>query len=214
MPPGALLRLPGRARGRGLRARGRPRRPPRQRHQARATHLAPTPAIATRARTLRVGARRHDLPHMAIVRGAASAVGVLPDRAELTRARACIRSTAAANSRTSTFMGDKHLFWSADHQAVVALRIGARSSRRARLALRSRSAHRARDPRFPPVRRCAGSRAGVLRSAGAGSFAVSRSRLRLFKLGELATIRLDEFTLAGKRWEDLRQAATARSRKS
>ena len=28
----------------------------------------------------------------------------------------------------------------------------------------------------------------------------------LFKLGELATIRLDEFTLAGKRWEDLRQA--------
>jgi len=28
----------------------------------------------------------------------------------------------------------------------------------------------------------------------------------LFKLGELATIRLGEFTLAGKRWEDLRQA--------
>ncbi len=34
----------------------------------------------------------------------------------------------------------------------------------------------------------------------------------LFKLGELAVIRLDEFSLAGKRWEDLRQAVNRSTR--
>jgi len=130
----------------------------------------------------------------------------LPDQAELERARDLYRAHGGGEFAHLTFMGDKHLFWAADHQAVIAY-----GSIRDRLvALGS------------PC----GTDAGIDRAVlDFRHFADSQDRVPLFyevlepdlsryhdhgfdlfKLGELALVRLEEFSLAGKRWEDLRQA--------
>ena len=130
----------------------------------------------------------------------------LPDREELVRAKALYATHGGGEFAHLTFMADKHLFWAADHQAVIAY-----GSVRDRLvALGS------------PC----GSDAGIARAIlDFRHFADAQDRVPvfyevlepdlslyhdhgfdLFKLGELALVRLDEFSLTGKRWEDLRQA--------
>jgi len=129
-----------------------------------------------------------------------------PDHAELEQARSLYQKYGGGEFAHLTFMGDKHLFWAADHQAVIAY-----GSVRDRLvALGS------------PC----GTDAGIDRAIlDFRHFADSQDRMPifyevlepdlsryhdhgfdLFKLGELALVRLEEFSLAGKRWEDLRQA--------
>jgi phosphatidylglycerol lysyltransferase len=103
-------------------------------------------------------------------------------------------------------MGDKHLFWSADRHAVVAygavrdrlVALGSPSGPEAaikRAILDFRHFADAQD-RVPVFYEVLEPDLSLYHDLG----------FDLFKLGELATIRLDEFTLAGKRWEDLRQA--------
>jgi phosphatidylglycerol lysyltransferase len=130
----------------------------------------------------------------------------LPEHAELERAREVYRQDGGGEFAHLTFMRDKHLFWSGDHRAVVAYaavrdRLVALGSpcgpeaaiRRAILDFRQFADAQDRAPVFYEVLE---PDLSVYHDLG----------FDLFKLGELATIRLDEFTLAGKRWEDLRQA--------
>jgi phosphatidylglycerol lysyltransferase len=130
----------------------------------------------------------------------------LPDRAELERARALYKQHGGGEFAHLTFMGDKHLFWSADGHAVVAYgavrdRLVALGSpagpesaiKRAILDFRQFADTQDRVPIFYEVLE---PDLSLYHDLG----------FDLFKLGELATVRLDEFTLAGKRWEDLRQA--------
>jgi phosphatidylglycerol lysyltransferase len=130
----------------------------------------------------------------------------LPDRVELERARAVYQEHGGGEFAHLTFMGDKHLFWSADGHAVVAFgavrdRLVALGSpagpedaiKRAILDFRHFADAQDRVPIFYEVLE---PDLSLYHDLG----------FDLFKLGELATIRLDELTLAGKRWEDLRQA--------
>jgi phosphatidylglycerol lysyltransferase len=130
----------------------------------------------------------------------------LPDRAELERARTVYDAHGGGEFAHLTFMGDKHLFWAADGNAVVAYgavrdRLVALGSpagpesaiKRAILDFRQFADAQDRVPVFYEVLE---PDLSLYHDLG----------FDLFKLGELATIRLDEFTLAGKRWEDLRQA--------
>lgn len=130
----------------------------------------------------------------------------LPDHAELERARDLYRTHGGGEFAHLTFMADKHLFWAADHQAIIAY--GA-----------------VRD-RLVALGSPCGSDAGIDRAIlDFRHFADAQDRVPvfyevlepelsryhdlgfdLFKLGELALVRLEEFSLAGKRWEDLRQA--------
>jgi phosphatidylglycerol lysyltransferase len=130
----------------------------------------------------------------------------LPDRAELERARELYQRFGGGEFAHLTLMGDKHLFWAADHQAVIAYGC-------------------IRD-RLVALGSPCGSDAGIDRAIlDFRHFADAQDRVPvfyevlepdlsryhdhgfdLFKLGELALIRLAEFSLAGKRWEDLRQA--------
>jgi len=130
----------------------------------------------------------------------------LPDRAELDRAKSLYATHGGGEFAHLTFMGDKHLFWAADHQAVIAY--GA-----------------VRD-RLVALGSPCGSEDGIARAIlDFRHFADAQDRVPvfyevlepdlslyhdhgfdLFKLGELALVRLEEFSLAGKRWEDLRQA--------
>jgi len=130
----------------------------------------------------------------------------LPEHAELKRAKALYESHGGGEFAHLTFMGDKHLFWAADHQAVIAY--GA-----------------VRD-RLVALGSPCGSDAGISRAIlDFRHFADAQDRVPvfyevlepdlslyhdhgfdLFKLGELALVQLKEFSLAGKRWEDLRQA--------
>ena len=130
----------------------------------------------------------------------------LPDRTELERARAVYLESGGGEFAHLSFMGDKHLFWSADGHAVVAYgavrdRLVALGSpcgpesaiKRAILDFRQFADAQDRVPLFYEILE---PDLSLYHDLG----------FDLFKLGELATIRLDEFTLAGKRWEDLRQA--------
>ncbi|MEO6688352.1 MAG: bifunctional lysylphosphatidylglycerol flippase/synthetase MprF [Dokdonella sp.] len=130
----------------------------------------------------------------------------LPDRPELERARAVYLEHGGGEFAHLSFMRDKHLFWSADSHAVVAYgavrdRLVALGSpcgpesaiKRAILDFRQFADAQDRLPLFYEVLE---PDLSLYHDLG----------FDLFKLGELATIRLDEFTLAGKRWEDLRQA--------
>ena len=129
-----------------------------------------------------------------------------PDRAELERAREVYLEHGGGEFAHLSFMGDKHLFWSGDHHAVVAYgavrdRLVALGSpcgpesaiKRAILDFRHFADAQDRVPLFYEVLE---PDLSLYHDLG----------FDLFKLGELATIRLEEFTLAGKRWEDLRQA--------
>ncbi|MET0229404.1 MAG: bifunctional lysylphosphatidylglycerol flippase/synthetase MprF [Rhodanobacteraceae bacterium] len=130
----------------------------------------------------------------------------LPDRTELERARTIYDAHGGGEFAHLTFMGDKHLFWSADGQAVVAygsvrdrlVALGSPSGpehsiKRAILDFRHFADAQDRVPVFYEVLE---PDLSLYHDLG----------FDLFKLGELATIQLGEFTLAGKRWEDLRQA--------
>jgi phosphatidylglycerol lysyltransferase len=129
-----------------------------------------------------------------------------PDRAELERARDLYQKHGGGEFAHLTFMGDKHLFWAADHQAVIAYgsvrdRLVALGSPcgtdagidRAILDFRHFADTQDRKPVFYEVLEPDLSR-------------YHDHGFDLFKLGELALVDLSEFSLAGKRWEDLRQA--------
>jgi phosphatidylglycerol lysyltransferase len=129
-----------------------------------------------------------------------------PDHAELERARDLYRKHGGGEFAHLTFMGDKHLFWAADHQAVIAYgsvrdRLVALGSPcgtdagidRAILDFRHFADTQDRKPVFYEVLEPDLSR-------------YHDHGFDLFKLGELALVDLSEFSLAGKRWEDLRQA--------
>lgn len=129
-----------------------------------------------------------------------------PERGELARALTVYREHGGGEFGHLTFMGDKHLFWSGDAHAVLAYgavrdRLVALGSpcgpeaaiRRAVLDFRQFADAQDRVPVFYEVLE---PDLSLYHDLG----------FDLFKLGELALIRLDEFTLAGKRWEDLRQA--------
>ena len=130
-----------------------------------------------------------------------------PDRAELERARELYQKHGGGEFAHLTFMGDKHLFWAADHQAVIAYgsvrdRLVALGSPcgtdagidRAILDFRHFADTQDRKPVFYEVLEPDLSR-------------YHDHGFDLFKLGELALVDLSEFSLAGKRWEDLRQAS-------
>jgi phosphatidylglycerol lysyltransferase len=130
----------------------------------------------------------------------------LPDRGELESARNVYLEHGGGEFAHLAFMGDKHLFWSADRHAVVAY--GAVRDRL--VALGSPSGPEAAIKRaILDFRHFADAqdRAPVFYEVLEPDLSLYHDLgFDLFKLGELATIRLDEFTLAGKRWEDLRQA--------
>jgi phosphatidylglycerol lysyltransferase len=130
----------------------------------------------------------------------------LPDRAELERARELYNAHGGGEFAHLTFMADKHLFWAADHQAVIAY-----GSVRDRLvALGSPcGADAAIDRAILDFRHFADAQDRVPVFYEVLEPDLSRYHdhgFDLFKLGELALVRLEEFSLAGKRWEDLRQA--------
>ena len=129
-----------------------------------------------------------------------------PDHGELERARELYKKYGGGEFAHLTFMGDKHLFWAADHQAVIAYgsvrdRLVALGSPcgtdagidRAILDFRHFADTQDRKPVFYEVLEPDLSR-------------YHDHGFDLFKLGELALVDLSEFSLAGKRWEDLRQA--------
>ena len=125
---------------------------------------------------------------------------------ELERARRCIASTAAASSRTSrswatSICSGRPIAMRSSRTDAVRDRLVALGSpsgpeaaiKRAILDFRQFADAQDRVPMFYEVLE---PDLSLYHDLG----------FDLFKLGELATIRLDEFTLAGKRWEDLRQA--------
>jgi phosphatidylglycerol lysyltransferase len=130
----------------------------------------------------------------------------LPDRTELERARVIYSESGGGEFAHLSFMRDKHLFWSADGHAVMAYgsvrdRLVALGSpcgpeaaiRRAILDFRRFADAQDRVPVFYEVLE---RDLSLYHDLG----------FDLFKLGELAMVPLAEFTLVGKRWEDLRQA--------
>ncbi len=130
----------------------------------------------------------------------------LPDHAEMEEAREIYRRYGGGEFAHLTFMGDKHLFWAADRQAVVAY-----GSVRDRLvALGSPCGPgTAIDRAIVDFRRYADSL-----GCSPVFYEVLEPELSryhdhgfdLFKLGELAVLPLADFSLSGKRGEDLRQA--------
>ncbi|HSX60200.1 MAG TPA: bifunctional lysylphosphatidylglycerol flippase/synthetase MprF, partial [Tahibacter sp.] len=131
---------------------------------------------------------------------------LLPHRAELDEARELYRRHGGGEFGHLSFMGDKSLFWAGDRQAVVAY-----GTIRDRLvALGSPCGSEAAVSRaILDFRRFADSQDRVPVFYEVLEPELSRYHdhgFDLFKLGELATIRLADFSLSGKRWEDLRQA--------
>ncbi|MBL0162134.1 MAG: bifunctional lysylphosphatidylglycerol flippase/synthetase MprF [Xanthomonadales bacterium] len=130
----------------------------------------------------------------------------LPDRDELLRARGLFEEFGGGEFAHLSFMRDKHLFWSADGHAVMAY-----GSVRDRLvALGSPcGSDAARRRAILDFRRFADTqdRVPVFYEVFERDLSLYHDLgFDLFKLGELAIIPLAEFSLAGKRWEDLRQA--------
>lgn len=130
----------------------------------------------------------------------------LPQRIELEEARELYQQHGGGEFGHLTLMGDKSLFWAGDRQALIAygtirdrlVALGAPCGKdsavsRAILDFRRFADSQDRVPVFYEVLEPELSR-------------FHDHGFDLFKLGELATIRLAEFSLSGKRWEDLRQA--------
>jgi phosphatidylglycerol lysyltransferase len=130
----------------------------------------------------------------------------LPARAELEEARELYRRHGGGEFGHLSFTGDKALFWAGDRQAVVAYG----TIRDRLIALGSPCGSDAAVSRaILDFRRFADSQGRVPVFYEVLEPELSRYHdhgFDLFKLGELATIRLEEFSLSGKRWEDLRQA--------
>jgi phosphatidylglycerol lysyltransferase len=130
----------------------------------------------------------------------------LPVRAELERALALYGKYGGGEFAHLSFMRDKYLFWAADNQVLMAYgsvrdRLVALGSpcgspteiRRAILDFRRFADSQDRVPVFYEVFE---RDLSLYHDLG----------FDLFKLGELALVPLSEFSLSGKRWEDLRQA--------
>jgi phosphatidylglycerol lysyltransferase len=130
----------------------------------------------------------------------------LPDHSELETAREVYERHGGGEFAHLSFMADKPLFWACDRQVVVAYgtvrdRLVALGSPcgpdaaidRAILDFRRFADSQDRQPLFYEVLQPELSR-------------YHDHGFDLFKLGELASVKLAEFSLAGKRWEDLRQA--------
>jgi len=130
----------------------------------------------------------------------------LPTQTDLEHAREIYQTYGGGEFAHLSFVGDKHLFSPRDHHSVVAYgavrdRLVALGSpcgpeqgiTRAILEFRKYADSQDRVPVFYEV-----LEPDLFRYHDLG--------FDLFKLGELALVRLEEFTLAGKRWEDLRQA--------
>jgi len=130
----------------------------------------------------------------------------LPSRSELDLARTLYTANGGGEFAHLTFMRDKHLFWAADRQAVVAYG----SIRNRLVALGSPCGPEATlDRAILEFRRFADAqdRVPVFYEVLEPDLSHYHDHgFDLFKLGELAIIELAEFSLAGKRWEDLRQA--------
>jgi phosphatidylglycerol lysyltransferase len=130
----------------------------------------------------------------------------LPTPGELEQVGALYREHGGGEFGHLTFMRDKHLFWAADHQAAVAYG----SVRNRLVALGSPCGPEATlDRAIFEFRRFADAqdRVPVFYQVLEPDLSHYHDHgFDLFKLGELAIVRLDEFSLAGKRWEDLRQA--------
>lgn len=130
----------------------------------------------------------------------------LPNRGDLEHARAIYDEHGGGEFAHLTFMRDKHLFWAADRQAVVAYG----SVRNRLVALGSPCGpESAIDRAILEFRRFADAQDRVPVFYEVLEPDLSHyhdAGFDLFKLGELAIVKLEEFSLAGKRWEDLRQA--------
>ncbi len=131
---------------------------------------------------------------------------VLPDKRALQQAQALYDNHGGGEFAHLTFMRDKHLFWAADHQTVVAYG----SIRNRLVALGSPCGPEAAiDRAILDFRRFADAqdRVPIFYEVLEPDLSHYHDHgFDLFKLGELAQIKLDEFSLIGKRWEDLRQA--------
>jgi phosphatidylglycerol lysyltransferase len=130
----------------------------------------------------------------------------MPDRSELLRARALYEKYGGGEFAHLSFMRDKHLFWSADGQVVSAY--GAVRDRLVALGTPCGSPSAIRRA-ILDFRRFADAqdRVPVFYEVFERDLSLYHDLgFDLFKLGELALIPLADFTLSGKRWEDLRQA--------
>ncbi len=138
----------------------------------------------------------------------------LPTRAELQHAREVYMQHGGGEFAHLTLMGDKRLFWAADRAAVIAygtvrdrlVALGTpsgpeQSIERAILDFRRFADHQDRVPMFYEVLE---PDLHWFHDLG----------FDLFKLGELATVPLSEFSLSGKRWEDLRAAVNRAQREN
>ena len=137
---------------------------------------------------------------------------MLPTHGELEQARGIYLAHGGGEFAHLTFTRDKHLFWAADHQAVVAYG----SVRNRLVALGSPCGPEAAiDRAILEFRRFADAqdRVPVFYEVLEPDLSHYHDHgFDLFKLGELALVQLDEFSLAGKRWEDLRQAVNRASK--
>ena len=130
----------------------------------------------------------------------------LPDHDELSRARELYRRSGGGEFAHLSFMRDKPLFWSAEDQAVVAY--GVVRDRLVALGSPSGAGPAVRDA-ILDFRRFADAqdRVPVFYEVFERDLALYHDLgFDLFKLGELALVPLADFSLVGKRWEDLRQA--------
>ncbi|HOV58655.1 MAG TPA: bifunctional lysylphosphatidylglycerol flippase/synthetase MprF [Rhodanobacteraceae bacterium] len=136
----------------------------------------------------------------------------LPTPGELAEAREVYRQHGGGEFAHLSFMADKPLFWAADRQAVVAY--GAVRDRLVALGSPCGPGGSI-DRAIVDFRRYADSQDRVPLFYEVLQPELSRYHdhgFDLFKLGELASLRLAEFSLAGKRWEDLRQAVNRASK--
>ncbi|MEP6882939.1 MAG: bifunctional lysylphosphatidylglycerol flippase/synthetase MprF, partial [Dokdonella sp.] len=130
----------------------------------------------------------------------------LPEHSELERARVLYEKHGGGEFAHLSFMRDKHLFWAADGQVVMAY--GAVRDRLVALGAPCGNPAEVRRA-ILDFRRFADTqdRVPVFYEVFERDLALYHDLgFDLFKLGELALVPLAEFTLSGKRWEDLRQA--------
>ncbi|EQD64416.1 lysyl-tRNA synthetase (class II) [mine drainage metagenome] len=136
----------------------------------------------------------------------------LPDHAELERVREFYAQHGGGAFAHLSFMADKHLFWGAGQRTLIAygnvrdrlIALGAPSGEPAAQAQAILDFRRYADSQG-----CAPVFYEVLEPDLARFHDLG---FDLFKLGELALIPLAEFSLIGKRWEDLRQAVNRAAR--
>ena len=130
----------------------------------------------------------------------------LPDAEELARVQEFYRRHGGGALAHLTLMGDKHLFWGENHRSLLAYGLV-----RSRLVALGAPAGEpaAQAQAILDFRRYADSMGCAPVFYGVPEIELARFHdlgFDLFKLGELALIDLADFSMSGKRWEDLRQA--------